>query len=122
MSQTILRILAWGSIFVLFVVTDTTMGLRPHTIISPPVDRFVALVCVGAIFSAAYPKHRPAVLALLLVTVVGFELLQRLIAGRHGFVKDMVVKGAGACLGVFMSFTVQKLLVLVRQDSERVPR
>jgi glycopeptide antibiotics resistance protein len=99
MYQIASRILAWAFLILLFVVTDTTMALRPETLISPPVDRYLALFVVGAIFSFAYPRHIVWVVAILFVFIVGFELIQRLIAGRHGYLKDIVVKGAGCCAG-----------------------
>lgn len=111
-----IRILAWSSIVVLFIVTET--ALRPHTIISPPVDRFIALVCVGALFSLAYPRHSLVVVGLLLVTVVGFELLQRLVPGRHGYETDMIVKGAGACVGVLVGYCLDQVSGLSTKSEE----
>jgi hypothetical protein len=114
MMQTVARILAWGSIAALFVVTDMTMALRPHTILSPSADRFVALFCVGAIFALAYPRRIPTILIVLLGTVICFELMQHLIAGRHGYVKDAIVKGTGCCAGVFAVVALRRVLVWLR--------
>jgi hypothetical protein len=110
MAQTGIRLLAWGSIVVLFIVTDTTMGLRPHTIITPNYDRLLALFLVGAVFSIAYPRHIVIILIALLAIVVGFELLQRLLAGRHGFIKDIAVKSFGVCSGIVFGAIVRRLL------------
>lgn len=109
MFRTSLRILAWASIVALFVVTDTTMAMRPHTIISPNVDRLMALFCVGAVFSLAYPKRLGLVLVVLFGTIVSFELLQRLLVGRHGFVNDIIVKSIGCSAGALFAVTVQGL-------------
>jgi hypothetical protein len=117
MPQTAIRILAWSSIVALFVVTDTMYSLRPHTIFTPPIDRFLALVCVGAVFAAAYPKNLPLVVGVLLTAVVGFELLQRLLPGRHGFGSDMFVKATGACVGVFVSYVMHRLVELVARSA-----
>nr|WP_235999704.1 hypothetical protein [Bradyrhizobium uaiense] len=108
MTQTIFRYLAWTLILGLFIVTDTSLAFRPHTLISPNIDRFAALFVVGAVFSLAYPKHVLPILLTLLAVVVGFELLQRLLAGRHGYVKDMFVKGIGASAGVFAAVALRR--------------
>jgi glycopeptide antibiotics resistance protein len=110
MAQTALRILAWGSMVALFIVTDTTMQLRPHTIISPNADRFLALFVAGAIFALAYPRRILIVVAVLLAAVIGFELLQRLIAGRHGYIKDILVKASGVCAGTMFITIVRQIL------------
>ncbi len=108
MTQTVFRCLAWGLVLGLFIVTDTTLAFRPHTLISPNADRFAALFVVGAVFSLAYPKHVLPILLLLLAIVVGFELIQRLLPDRHGYVKDMLVKGAGCCAGVFIATALRR--------------
>jgi hypothetical protein len=109
MTKTLVRIFAWSSIVALFVATDTILSLRRENIFTPTVDRFFALACVGMIFSMAYPNLL-LVIGLLLASVVGFELLQRLIPDRHGFVRDMLVKGTGACIGIFIDHALRKLL------------
>ncbi|MGY4478420.1 hypothetical protein ACVILL_005834 [Bradyrhizobium sp. USDA 3364] len=110
MTQTVSRYLAWGFLLGLFIVTDTTLALRPHTLISPNVDRFAALFIIGATFSFAYPKHVLPILLVLLVVVVGFELIQRLIPHRHGYVMDMLVKGTGCCAGVIVVDALRRAL------------
>ena len=92
------------------LLAEPMLSLRPHTIFTPMVDRFFALACVGVIFAMAYPRQLPLVIGLLLAAVIGFELLQRLIPGRHGFDTDMLVKGAGACTGVFAGYALRRLI------------
>ena len=108
MPQTVFRYLAWGLILGLFIVTDTTLAFRPHTLISPNADRFAALFVVGAVFSFAYPKHVLPILLALLAVIVGFELIQKLLAGRHGYIKDIFVKGAGCCAGVVAATALRR--------------
>ncbi|MCC8945481.1 hypothetical protein H8A97_10305 [Bradyrhizobium sp. Arg62] len=108
MTQTVFRCLAWGLILGLFIVTDTPLAFRPHTLISANIDRFAALFIVGVAFSLAYPKHVLPILLVLLAMVVGFELIQRLLPDRHGYVKDMFVKGAGCCAGVFIATALRR--------------
>jgi glycopeptide antibiotics resistance protein len=121
MTQTAFRYLAWASILGLFIITDTSHAFRPHTVISPSIDRFVALFLVGAVFSFAYPKHVLPIAALLLAVVIGFELLQRLLAGRHGYIKDMFVKGAGACAGVAAAVMFRRALSLFSRRAPPAP-
>jgi hypothetical protein len=119
MTQTLFRYLAWGLILGLFIVTDTTVALRPQTLISPNIDRFAALFVVGAVFSFAYPKHVPPILLALLAVVVGFELLQKLLSGRHGYVKDMFVKGSGCCAGAFAAAALKRALSAMSKRTHR---
>lgn len=119
MTRTVLRYLAWGLILGLFIVTDTTPAFRPHTLISANIDRFAALFIIGAVFSFAYPKHVLPILPVLLAVVVGFELIQRLLPGRHGYVKDMFVKGAGCCAGVIIAVALRRSFSAMSRRTHR---
>lgn len=119
MTQTVFRYLAWGLILGLFVVTDTALAFRPHTLISPNIDRFAALFVVGAVFSLAYPKHLLPILLGLLAVIVGFELVQKLLSGRHGYVKDMFVKGSGCCAGVFAATALRRGISAMSRHTDR---
>ena len=108
MTQTVFRCLAWGLVLGLFIVTDTPLAFRPHTLVSANIDRFAALFIIGVAFSLAYPKRVLPILLVLLAMVVGFELIQRLLPDRHGYVRDMLVKGAGCCAGVFIATALRR--------------
>ncbi len=58
--------------------------------------------CIGAAFAIAYPKHRLAVLILVLCFAGILELIQHFTPGRHGRIRDTLVKAVGAALGTLV--------------------
>jgi glycopeptide antibiotics resistance protein len=94
-----LKAAAWILLLAIFVVTDGPLNLRP-TFGHPNAERFAALAILGFAFALAYPRRIPVVLALLVATVCLFEIVQHLVMYRHGTVRDVVVKLAGAIVGV----------------------
>jgi hypothetical protein len=107
--QTYVRTAAWVSIFGLFIVTDGPIGLRPISHLPIDIERFLALVVVGGLFAAGYPKRIPEVLILLLVAAGLFEFMQFAGLGRHGRLADFSVKAIGACCGVAAGALAEKL-------------
>lgn len=96
----LLRILAWLLLIALAIVTIGPIGMRPVTMMTPPVERALALVVVGLFFGLAYP-HRILMIGCVVVSaVILFELLQLLEPFRHGRFGDAIVKIAGAVTGL----------------------
>jgi len=110
MIQTLVRILAWGSLLAIFIFTDTALEYRPTTPFSPNIERFAALAFVGAVFTLAYPTRITALLILLVCTICVFEILQLFVAERHGELGDVVVKSAGALIGITIGYLANLLL------------
>ena len=84
------------------IFTLSPIELRPQTPAPADLERVAAFAVVGAAFAIAYPKHRLAVLVLVLAVAVGLELAQHLTPGRHGRIHDVLVKAFGAALGTLV--------------------
>ena len=84
------------------IFTLSPIELRPHTPAPADLERLAAFAVVGAAFAFAYPKHRLAVLVLVLAFAVGLELAQHLTPGRRGRIHDVLVKAFGAALGTLV--------------------
>jgi hypothetical protein len=104
MNQNWVRVVAWASIAALFLITDGPIGLRPETGLPPSIERFLALLFVGAVFALAYPRQTVLVLVFLWFVIGVFELLQIFIGGRHAHLRDVMFKCAGASAGVSVAY------------------
>jgi apolipoprotein N-acyltransferase len=94
--QTLFRLAFWGLLATLIFVTLSPIGLRPE--VGPAnMERAVAYALFGIVATLAYPRHRFAIL-LVVVAVAGLlELGQGLDPSRHGRLADFAVKaGSGA--------------------------
>ncbi|KAA2242376.1 hypothetical protein F0L46_03390 [Salinarimonas soli] len=107
--------LAWLLFGLVLLSTLSPIELRPETGLSPNRERFLAFAMLGGAFWLAYPRHRLLVVVLLLGATVSLELLQHLAPGRHGVIKDAVVKAAGGMLGCMGGMVADRLL----QSAER---
>jgi hypothetical protein len=97
---------AWLSILIILLVTVVPIGFRPSTGLSPNIERFGAMVAVGALFAAAYPKRVWLVVLALSLAAATFELLQLLAGGRHPAFRDVVIKSLGAAIGAMLGYAV----------------
>ncbi|MDB5541789.1 MAG: hypothetical protein JWQ89_3516 [Devosia sp.] len=100
MSLRLLPMLAWLLLAAVAFVTLAPIGLRPMSMFSPNVERFVSFGVVGLAFALAYPRHLWVILAVVLGSAVVFELLQLAVQSRHGRLLDVAVKLAGGGLGI----------------------
>lgn len=94
--STLFRLAFWAILAILVFVTLSPIGLRPE--MGPAnVERAVAYALFGITAALAFPRHRLAIL-LMVVAVAGLlELGQGLAASRHGRLNDFLVKaGSGA--------------------------
>jgi hypothetical protein len=90
---------AWLLVLAIAVFTLAPIGLRPISGAPVSLERFAAFAVIGACFGLGYPKHRLAIL-LVVIGIVGLlELAQNLVPGRHGRLPDGLVKASGALLG-----------------------
>jgi len=106
MSMTIilLRVAAWLSLLVIFVVTLGPIGLRPVSPAPAHVERFVAFLVVGILFGAAYPRSLLMAVAFVVISAAVLELGQHLVPNRHGMLADFIVKAVGGGLGALVGY------------------
>ncbi len=97
--QTLARVLAWGLLAALVVVTAAPIGLRPETALPVSAERFGAFALLGFLFACGYPRRRLAVLALTVAAAGLLELSQLVQPTRHGRGADFLVKAAGGGFG-----------------------
>ncbi|HYF55049.1 MAG TPA: hypothetical protein VEA41_12390 [Salinarimonas sp.] len=109
-STRALRVLAWLLLALVAAATLCPIELRPASGLSVNRERFMAFALVGGAFSLAYPRRRALVIALLLGSAAALEVLQHLAPGRHGEVRDAVIKAAGGLLGCLAGVAADRLL------------
>ncbi len=97
--RTLARLLAWGLLAALAVVTAAPIGLRPETALPVSAERFGAFALLGFLFACGYPRRRLAVLALTVAAAGLLELAQLVQPTRHGREADFLVKAAGGGFG-----------------------
>ena len=94
---------AWLLVLAIAVFTLVPIGLRPTTgasALSVQLERLAAFAVVGACFGLGYPKHRFAIV-LLVIGIVGIlEVAQSFVPSRHAGLLDGLVKAAGALFGL----------------------
>ena len=118
MSRKIIKIIAWASLAFIVFATLSPIGLRPH-LAGPNVERFGAFALAGLLFGLAYPKRLWLVLAFILGSAVGLEVLQHLTPDRHGEVRDAIIKCVGGTFGVGCSLILNWLIVLFGRMGDR---
>ncbi|WEX88638.1 VanZ family protein [Sinorhizobium garamanticum] len=96
----IASLLAWLLFGVIAYSTLSPIGMRPHIGTWVHVERFGAFGLLGLLFMIGYPRRLPFVIAIVLGTAVGFELLQMLSMDRHARWGDLAVKLAGGSCGI----------------------
>ena len=101
----------------LVFATLSPIGMRPVSGTSVGLERFGAFALIGCLFAFGYRKHPVRLLALVILVAAGLEALQLIEATRHGRMTDLVVKVAGAGVGVAMG-SVLAALNAVRQKVE----
>jgi hypothetical protein len=99
-TKVFFRCAAWLLVLAIAVVTLAPIGLRPISGVPVSVERFAAFAVIGACFGLGYPKHRFAILLVVIGIIGTLELAQYLVPSRHGHFFDSVVKTAGALLGL----------------------
>jgi len=115
MTLRLLRPLAWLLLAAIIFVTVSPIELRPHTITTVDADRALAYVVVGFLFALAYPRQWKLVALLLIFGALAIEFLQYLSPTRHARLHDVVVKAAGAMLGILAGRTVYRRLQIRRR-------
>lgn len=112
--QTIARVLAWGLLAALAVVTAAPIGLRPETALPVSVERFGAFALLGFLLACGYPRRRLTVLVLTLAAAGLLELSQFIQPTRHGRGADFLVKAAGGGVGWAAALVLTQVLARLR--------
>jgi peptidoglycan/LPS O-acetylase OafA/YrhL len=108
MTNKIAKPLAWLLLAIIVFVTVSPIGLRPHTIETPDIDRAMAYLAVGLAFALAYPKQWKTVAALLIFGALAIECLQYFSPTRHPRFHDAAVKALGVSVGLIAGWIVNK--------------
>ena len=104
-----LRVLAWLLLAGLIFVTLSPINLRPISPLPVQAERAMALAVIGFVFTIAYPRHILHVALLVASATIAIELLQILSPSRHGRIIDVLVKLAGASVGLFAGAVFNRL-------------
>ncbi|GMB79559.1 hypothetical protein NN6n1_03410 [Shinella zoogloeoides] len=116
----LIRIGAWLGLAAILFVTVSPIGYRPHDVVSTDFDRAAAYAVLSALFVFAYPRHRLAVAALVVLVAGGAELFQFISPTRHARLADAAVKAAGGIGGLFagslLHAGVMQLLSSAREE------
>ena len=91
---------AWLLVLAIAVFTLAPIELRPISGAPANLERFAAFTVIGVCFGLGYPKHRLAILLVVIGIVGTLEIAQHLVQSRHGRIPDSIVKAAGALFGL----------------------
>lgn len=108
MTSTLAKPLAWLLLAFILFATVSPIGLRPHTITTPDIDRAGAYLVTGLAFSLAYPRQWKTVAMLLIIGALAIEYLQYLSPTRHPHLHDAGIKATGAALGLLVGWVFNK--------------
>jgi hypothetical protein len=100
------QIAAWLLIVAIILATLGPINLRPESGAPVEIERALTFLAVGAVFTAAYPRHIWWVLVLVVLGVIALEWLQNLRPDRHGREVDAIYKAGGAALGVGLGWVL----------------
>jgi apolipoprotein N-acyltransferase len=104
----LLRLVAWGGLALIVILTLAPIGLRPESMLPPSIERFSAFAAVGLAFALAYPHHFWLAVFVAIGSALLLELLQVLEPSRHGRVFDALVKVAGGATGLMLGQLLQR--------------
>lgn len=104
-----LRLIAWGLLVALAVVTLGPIALRPESGLPVQVERALALAIIGFAFALAYPRHVILVAAIVLGATLLLEALQLVAPSRHGRLVDVSVKLVGGLVGIIAGEALNRL-------------
>jgi hypothetical protein len=99
-TKAFFRWTAWLLVLAIALFTLVPISLRPISGAPVNLERFAAFAVIGVCFGLGYPKHRLAILLVVIGIVGALELAQHLVPSRHGRLPDGIVKVAGALLGL----------------------
>ncbi len=97
-----LRLVAWLLLAIIAFSTLSPIGLRPETGAPPNLERAAAYGLFGLVFALAYPRRLWLGIGMIVVSALGLECMQLLVATRDARLTDAAVKllGGGVGLGI----------------------
>ena len=105
MVEKVSSVAGWLWLGFIAYATLSPIGERPRlfdieTELTIAVERFGAYGLLGLLLGVAYAHRLMLVVCVILVSSIGFELLQLLVPGRDAGVIDVIEKLAGGIAGV----------------------
>ena len=113
--QSVAIILAWLVLFGLAAATLVPLEWRPHSGLSPQVERFFAFAAAGLCLILAYPRRPFLIVLALVATAFGLEVAQSLAIDRHPGLPDLIAKLMGGATGVGLGWALRTLIVALRR-------
>lgn len=108
MNYPLIRLVAWGSLALVAILTLAPIGLRPTSAFSPTLERFGSFAVVGLAFALAYPRQFLLAAFIAMGAALALEALQVLTPTRHGRLFDAAVKLAGSTTGLLIGLAWQR--------------
>ena len=111
--------IAAGWLALVFIVYATLSPIQDRPVVAgPQLEHFAAFALMGFAFALAYPNRILLVVAVVVGSAFGLEVLQLLTPDRHGRVLDALVKAAGGAGGIsagqLMSFLLRIRITPIR--------
>jgi len=100
MTRTLTAAIAWLALAAIIFVTISPIGWRPHDVLPVNLDRALAFMFMGFVFTLAYPQHWRVIALLVVLSAFPIEYLQYFSPTRHPHILDASFKAFGALLGV----------------------
>lgn len=113
--QTAATALAWLVLIGLAAATLVPIELRPHSSFSPQIERFLAFAIAGLCLALAYPRRPVLIVLAIVLTVLGLEAAQFLIASRHPGLRDIFAKLAGGGAGLILGWGIRAVFTAFRR-------
>jgi VanZ family protein len=97
------RALAWGVLFVIFILSLSPPGLRPETPIAHQLEHASIFFLGGALLGFGYAQWLTSVLISTVMFSALIELAQLVVPGRHARLSDFLVDATAALAGVVLA-------------------
>jgi VanZ family protein len=114
-----LRIVAWLLLGFIVLATLAPISMRPISPFGANTERFAAFLLVSAAFACAYPRHVVRIGILVVLAAAGLELVQHFEPTRHGEVRDLLIKIAGAAIGLGVGRLLTLGALALRQQGQK---
>ena len=95
-----MAVAAWVVLIAVAFITVAPIQFRPVSSLGPTTERFGAFLLVGLLFAIGYPRHFLRVAVVVLVSAALLEAAQVIAPTRHGQLHDLLIKLAGAAIGL----------------------